>query len=86
MGRGKRKQQAGNAQTSKGSKPKPSFSDFLSKNTPKVMENVQRILQDQQVPQQELAETESWLDWGINLAKEWGPLILELAPELLALL
>lgn len=34
----------------------------------------------------EAAESESWLDWGLNLAKEWGPQLLEVAPELLALL
>ncbi len=35
---------------------------------------------------EDLQEVESWLDWGIEQAKEWGPLLLEVVPELLALL
>lgn len=31
-------------------------------------------------------EVEGWLDWGLGLLKEAGPLALELAPALLALL
>lgn len=38
------------------------------------------------LPKEEKKETESWLDWGINLVKEYGSTILSAAPALLALL
>lgn len=31
-------------------------------------------------------QDESWLDWGLKLLQEWGPMLLEFAPMLLALL
>lgn len=38
------------------------------------------------MPEKELKESESWLDWGLNLVKEWGPKLAEMAlPVLLAL-
>jgi len=38
------------------------------------------------LPKEELAETESWLDWGLGLVKQYGPMLLEVAPMLLAAL
>jgi hypothetical protein len=37
------------------------------------------------LPQEE-EELESWLDWGLDLLREVGPVALEMAPALLALL
>jgi hypothetical protein len=36
--------------------------------------------------QKETPEQESWLQWGLSLAKEYGPQLLEAAPRLLELL
>jgi len=38
------------------------------------------------VPPQLEEEAESWLDWGLRQAKEYGPLVAKVLPELLALL
>ena len=35
---------------------------------------------------EEKTDSQSWLDWGLSLLKQWGPKALEMAPELLALL
>lgn len=36
--------------------------------------------------QHEEKEVESWLDWGLGLVEKLGPMALEMAPALLALL
>jgi hypothetical protein len=69
-----------------GSGQRPDFSKLLSQNMPRMMENIQKLLDDQSLPDLEIEETESWLDWGINLAREWGPTVLEMVPQFLALL
>jgi hypothetical protein len=43
-------------------------------------------LQNTPMPPDEEEELESWLDWGLELVKEWGPVALEAVPGLLALL
>ena len=54
--------------------------------SPSIINNMLELLEEGELPPQELKETESWLDWGIGLLKEWGPKALEMAPALLALL
>lgn len=51
----------------------------------RLVNEVLRTLQGQ-VPPEEAKESESWLDWGLDLVKQWGPKLLEAAPELIALL
>lgn len=55
---------------------------------PQLERLVQEVLRTAQgkVPPEEAKESESWLDWGLDLIKKWGPMLLEAAPELIALL
>jgi hypothetical protein len=39
-----------------------------------------------QMPKEERKETEGWLDWALQLAKDYGPMLMEVAPKLIALL
>jgi len=38
-----------------------------------------------QMPKEERKEAESWMDWGLNMVKEWGPTLMEVAPMLFGL-
>ncbi len=54
-----------------------------------LLSHVEKLLRhdlDDPMSKEEAADSQSWLDWGINLVKEVGPLLAKVAPELLALL
>jgi len=74
--------------SSKSQRPKkePKRNDLLemAKVLAKVLKKEEKELD--QAPPEERKEAQGWLDWGLNLLKEWGPKVLEAAPELLALL
>jgi hypothetical protein len=55
---------------------------------PQLERLVREVLRTREgsVPPEEAKESESWLDWGLDLIKKWGPMLLEAAPELIALL
>lgn len=77
---------------------KPSQQPSKKKRRGLDQESIQQLLQHlvraleyeeedlAKLPEKELKESESWLDWGLNLVKEWGPKVLSMvAPALLAL-
>jgi hypothetical protein len=55
-------------------------------STEELLRAVLKLLEGKDLPQEEEKEVESWLDWGMGILKELGPMALELAPSLLALL
>lgn len=52
----------------------------------RILDRVLSATEGRPPNQEEEKEVESWLDWGLGLVKELGPIALEMAPALLALL
>jgi len=81
-----------NARPAAARKPPPPTSDSgrkpsNSKNLPGAMlDTALGLLEDQPALPSLEEPVEDWLDWGIALLKDLGPLALEVAPMLLALL
>jgi len=80
------KRQTPSSAKSRSSQGKPAKPD--SRSVRSLLQNVEKYRSDRPrpVPEKAVAEEESWLDWGLRMAKQYGPKLLELAPELLALL
>jgi hypothetical protein len=55
-------------------------------STEDMLRRVLKVLEGLDLPKEEEEEVESWLDWGLGLIQELGPMAIELAPSLLALL
>lgn len=54
-----------------------------------LLHHIQKMLKHdpaKPLDQAEANESQSWLDWGLHLLKEAGPLLAKLGPELAALL
>jgi hypothetical protein len=71
-----------NSKNSKPISPQNSVATLLE--DPRVLEYLRSLMEGK--PQEAPAQTESWFDWALGLAKEVGPALLEMAPALLALL
>lgn len=64
--------------------PKKEHVKQLEKHLRKMLSKEETELT--KLPLEDLKASESWLDWGLRMVKEYGPTLLELAPSLLALL
>lgn len=58
----------------------------LDSDLDSMLYHVERVLRQEELPPEEVKETESWLDWGLDLLQKAAPALIKLAPELLALL
>jgi len=52
----------------------------------KLLESTAAGLLKGETPKEAHQQEQSWLEWGMDLVKQYGPMLIELAPELIALL
>jgi hypothetical protein len=69
---------------SKSKTPRPEEIKTLLRHLLPLLEKEESEVQE--MPKVERQEAEGWLDWGIQLVKDYGPMLAKVAPELLALL